>query len=348
MIGAVVGLVVAVVGGLVILRFLFGLVATATQRSAPATGDNALCSVLEDARDRHTRRFAVAVVEPASARPIRIATVGCSADDVFEIGSVSKAVTGMLLADAEERGELSMSDPIEDVLPELAGRPIGRVAISALGEHRSGLPRLPFSPRVVAASLGYGILGLNPYAGQDVSSVIGAAGRCRLRSPVTTAYSNLGGALAGAVLERATASSYPDLVQQRLVAPLGLTHTSARPDAARRHGFTRWGQWVQPWRLGGYAPAGGVTSSIDDLATLAAALLRDAAAGARSIHRDDCFWVRERTPDGEPVTWHNGMTGGCAAYLGLRPTRARAVVVLSNVADMRLISRIAGSVASTE
>lgn len=347
MIGAAIGLVAGAVGLVIILRLVVGLVTMLVRRQPAAAGDASLCAVLGRSRDLHSRRLAVAVVEPAAAKSVRIATVGCATDDVFEIGSVSKALTGMLLADAEARGELRMADQIGAVLPELSGRPIGRVPVDALGTHRSGLPRLAVTPRTVIGTLGYGIFGLNPYGGLDISSVIRAAGRSRLRGSAGAVYSNLGGALAGAVLQRATGSSYQDLLEQRLATPLGLTRTSARSDATCRHGFARWGQWAQVWRMGGYTAAGGVTSSIGDLATLAAALLRDDVAGARSLDRDDCFWVRERTPDGDTVSWHNGQTGGYAAYLGLRPTRGRAVVVLSDVADMRLVSRIAQDIATT-
>lgn len=304
-------------------------------------------SALDEARGRRARRAAVAIVEPGTEQPVRVATVGCSADQVFEVGSISKAITGMLLADAVDRGELDLQAEIGSQLPELANRPIGSRRIAELGSHRSGLPRLPGGPRMAVGGLGYAFLGLNPYAGQDVPAVIRGAGQARLGTPGAKEYSNLGGALAGAVLERATGSSYTELVRDRLAVPLGLAHTSAAADAPRPRGRTRGGRWVQPWRLTGYAPAGGVTSTIDDLAVLAAALLCGSAPGSDSIRRDDCFWVREPTVDDGTVIWHNGSTGGYASYLGLRPGVGRGIAVLVDTADMRVVTNLARAVALT-
>jgi len=345
-IASILGGLIGLAGIVVVLRVVVGFGAMLLRRRGVAAGDERLVSVLEGARDLHSRRIAVAVIGSPDQQAVRTATLGCDDDHVFEIGSVSKAITGMLLADAEHRGELKLTDRLGDHLPELEDRPSAGVTISALGAHRSGLPRLALDVLAVPRLFGYVLLGTNPYAGQRASLVIRGARRARIRHPGEQAYSNLGAALAGVALERATGSSYETLVRDRLATPLGLTRTSAQPRASRRAGSTRWGRWIQPWRMSGYAPAGGVTSSIDDLAVLAVALLRGVAPGAQSIDRDGCFWVRERLPDGSRVVWHNGQTGGYAAYLGLRPDAGRAVVVLADTADVRLVTRVARAASS--
>lgn len=292
--------------------------------------------------DKGTRRLAVARI--VAGAPTRFELVGSAVDDVFEVGSISKAITGMLLADAESRGELALTDVVASYLPELADRPIGERTVGELASHRSGLPRLAATPRAVLSGIGFAVMGLNPYVGQDVSFVIRAAGRARLREIGTKNYSNLGGALAGAVLARATGSSYSSLVQERIARPLGMVHTSAEANAPRRSGHSRRPVLARPWRMTGYAPAGGVTSTVGDLALLADALLSGTAPGVGSITRDDCFWVREPSGEGDTLVWHNGMTGGYAAYLGLRPEIGRAVVVLAGVADMDVVTRVAREV----
>src|SRR5579862_4159035 len=65
---------------------------------------------------------------------------GVGADSVFQIGSVTKAFTGLLLADSAARGEVNLSDPGTDYLP--AASP-GQVTLVELATHTSGLPRLP-------------------------------------------------------------------------------------------------------------------------------------------------------------------------------------------------------------
>ena len=72
-------------------------------------------------------------------------------DTAFEIGSITKVFTSILLADMVERGELALDDPIAKFLPESVqvpgseGRPI---TLRDLATHRSGLPRMPenFAP----------------------------------------------------------------------------------------------------------------------------------------------------------------------------------------------------------
>ena len=72
-------------------------------------------------------------------------------DTAFEIGSITKVFTSILLADMVERGELALDDPIVKFLPESVqvpgseGRPI---TLRDLATHRSGLPRMPenFAP----------------------------------------------------------------------------------------------------------------------------------------------------------------------------------------------------------
>ncbi|RNI21660.1 serine hydrolase domain-containing protein [Flexivirga caeni] len=340
MIGAAFGVVVGVATLGWAVRRVVGLLCNLLHRPEAATGDPILAALLDEHTSRHTRRLGVAVVESAADTPVGVATVAATPESVFEIGSISKALTGMLIADAAQRGELDLADRVATHLPELARRPVGDCTIGELGSHTSGLPRLALGPRALLQVFGLVVVGLNPYAGQGVSFVIRGAARARLRTRGRKAYSNLGAALAGAVLERATGSSYPDLVRDRIVNPLGLTHTSADHRAPRATGHTKAGEWARPWRMTGYAPAGGVTSSLADLATVARALLAGTAPGIGSLDRDDCFWVRERGAAGGPVVWHNGETGGYAAYLGLRPEAGRAVIVLADVADMSLIMRL--------
>lgn len=344
MIGAAIGLVCGVVGVAVLVREGLGRITSLLRRPRGAEGDAALSDTLNSLCGKQIRRAAVAVVDAEGV--VRMATRGASADDIFEIGSISKAFTGLLLVDAEQRGECLLTDPVAEHLSELAGRPIGEQTLSELGAHRSGLPRIASGPRPLLAGLSYTILGTNPYAGQGVSFVIRAAGRARLRTTEgAMQYSNLGGALAGAVLERASGASYDELVCERLAVCVGMTRTRATPAAARRAGRSRRGAWQQQWRLTGFAPAGGVTSTIADLAKLSRALLDGSAPGAAALARNDCFWVRGGSSSGGPVVWHNGMTGGYAAYLGLWPDSDWAVIVLLDAADMATVTRIVGEVA---
>src|SRR5689334_2021631 len=67
-------------------------------------------------------------------------------DTIFEIGSITKIITSLLLADMVERKEVALDDPAfrylpqEVRIPERSGRAI---TLRDLSNHTSGLPRLP-------------------------------------------------------------------------------------------------------------------------------------------------------------------------------------------------------------
>ena len=73
-------------------------------------------------------------------------------DTLYEIGSITKVFTSLLLADMVERGEVALDDPVAKYLPasvtmpERAGR---QITLLDLSTHRSGLPRMPsnFNPK---------------------------------------------------------------------------------------------------------------------------------------------------------------------------------------------------------
>jgi serine-type D-Ala-D-Ala carboxypeptidase/endopeptidase len=113
---------------------------------------------------------------------------GVDADSVFQIGSVTKAFTGLLLADSAARGEVKLSDPATDYLP---GASPGRVTLVELATHTSGLPRLP------RGMLRYALLRpRNPYAWYPEGSFLRAARRSLATAPggQPYAYSNFGAA----------------------------------------------------------------------------------------------------------------------------------------------------------
>ncbi len=106
-------------------------------------------------------------------------------------------------------------------------------------------------------------------------------------------YSNLGGAVAGQLLAIAAGSEYAVLLRERIFAPLQMmSSTVAVKGGTAAWGRTRSGRGRQPWVLDGYAPAGGVISTIEDVARLTAALVDGTAPGIESLRR----WTTSRRP----------------------------------------------------
>jgi CubicO group peptidase (beta-lactamase class C family) len=154
---------------------------------------------------------------------------GAAPETSFQIGSVTKVFTALLLADMAERGEVHLSDPAAGYLPGPA-QP-GLVALADLATHTSGLPRLPrdllFSALLHPA---------DPYARYPVARLVRAARRAlRAGSPGSPyAYSNFGFGLLGYLLGQAAGTPYESLVTTRICVPLGLSSTTvAVPDPCR-------------------------------------------------------------------------------------------------------------------
>ena len=151
------------------------------------------------------------------------------------------------------------------------------------------------------------------------------------------------------MLAIAAGAEYAALLHERIFAPLQMTSsTVAVKGGTAARGRTKSGLGRQPWVLDGYAPAGGVISTIEDVTRLTAALVDGIRAGDRVVAaaatmsrrprpgaRRACSGsssrstpTHDREPDGATpttgtvLTWHNGMTGGYSAFLGVARERA--------------------------
>lgn len=351
---SVVTLSASVLGCLFAVFVAFGVLRTSLHRRGPVVGDPSLAAELGALAGRRTRRLAAVVVDLGAIPRTRMAFIDADASTPFEIGSITKGLTGMLLAEAIERGEASLDTEVGALLPEVVDHPVGSVTLRELATHTSGLPRLPRSPEMAARLLAAGVLGVDPYRGTTVEGVIAAACRQRLSRRGRHRYSNLGAAVLGHALARAAGCSYADLLARRVFAPLGMTGSGMDLRGVRR-GWTALGRRSWPWRAGGYGPAGcGVVSTPADLARLATALLDGRAPGLGAIRpiapvgsaspgrSSGLFWVVDRQADtGRTRVWHNGQTGGYSAFLALYPDARRAVAVLADTANAARQQRIA-------
>jgi CubicO group peptidase (beta-lactamase class C family) len=350
-----------------------------------AAGDPELVEQLVGLRGRLTRKIAAAVVDldlQPSARWAHLTTnkprsvtspeAKVDADPRFELGSVTKGLTGMLLADAVGRGELTLATTAGEILaarPELHERtrgPLHTITLRELCTHTSGLPRLPRTAGTAGRLVRYALLGLDPYRGQSAEQVIEQAGAQPLQHRGDYRYSNLGGALAGQLLAIAAGSKYPALLRERIFNPLQMRSSAVavKGDTAG-WGRSRSGLGRQPWVLDGYAPAGGVNATIEDVARLTTALVDGTAPGIDALQPLDdvapsapgreagMFWIIEplergdRERDGAAptaagvLTWHNGRTAGYSAFLGVARAERRGVAVLADTAHGPEQQRIA-------
>ncbi|HEU5486847.1 MAG TPA: serine hydrolase domain-containing protein [Microlunatus sp.] len=328
--------------GLLIICVGLALVAGVAWRPAPTAlprsqaGDPELAELGRGIVGEDRPALAVACVTPTATRT---ASMGARPSDRFEIGSISKGLTGLLLADMIGRGEVRADTALGDLLPVTGD--LARVRLEQLATHTSGLP--PQVPTLGQYGRNYWatLTAGNPYDG-SVRQRLDAIADISLDSAPGT-YSNLAFELLGAALAAAADQPYRELLRERILQPVGLTGASvpyAADELTERDllGETAGGRTNAAWLGEAMAPAGGVRADIDQMAIFAQRLLTERAPGMDALEpkvsEDDegtgWAWVTVPSPtDQRATTWHNGGTGGFTSFLGLDRERQVGVVILS-------------------
>ena len=266
---------------------------------------------------------------------------------IFEIGSITKTFTAILLADAVLNKKLSLDDPankyLPDSIPLLAFDSIP-ITIQMLSSHTSALPRLPVNFDSYVSDPA------NPYKNIGHDALFRSLKTTRLqRKPGSTyEYSNLGVATLGVILERVNQKSFGELVQEKICAPLKMTDTRQflLPDDTSRlaSGYAENGNPAGLWDFRAYAATGGLRSTASDMLNFGAAVVGAAPA---PLKKSIALTREVRYNDGTIKTglgWHfikpgkyewlfqNGGTGGYRSYLAINPEKGLVIVLLSNTA----------------
>ncbi|HEX5985458.1 MAG TPA: serine hydrolase domain-containing protein [Nocardioides sp.] len=281
------------------------------------------------------------------ARGVRDAQRGGGVDErtVFEIGSVTKVFTALLLADQVVAGNVELEQPLQELLPDVRipvrGRPI---TLADLATHTSGLPRLPRSMLRQAMRNRS-----DPYAHFTEHDVHAGLERARLRREPggKWRYSNFGAAVLGHALAKHAGTTYDHLLRERVTGPLGLVDTviTLRPDQVQRaaRGHTRWRHPTNDWSMPAMPAMGAVHSTAADLTKFLHAQLdpddTPLAEAIRLTHEPRAGrpplqaalgWLVASLPKGGPtVHWHNGGTGGARSFAGFVADQRSACVVLT-------------------
>jgi serine-type D-Ala-D-Ala carboxypeptidase/endopeptidase len=278
---------------------------------------------------------------------------------MFELGSISKAFTGTLLADMVAKGELKLDEPIGPYLPKAAQSNAALAAITfrQLTTHSAGIARVPMTLAFAKAGI---TDPSDPYANYSESDFVADLANMSVKPEAKYAYSNTGGALLGMMLANRAGKNYSELVQTRLLDPTGMSATSlvaAKKDdalAAQPHD-TKLKETVG-WNLGVFLPTGGARSSVNDMMKLLDANLQRQApwvhthtqlAALGKVGGISYNWHFARlvanVATGEKrdtLIWHNGGTFGSNAFVGFDVERGIGVVVLINTGSHGLADEI--------
>ena len=268
-------------------------------------------------------------------------------DTCFEIGSVTKVFTALLLADMVRRGEVALADSVAKFLPavKIPERNGRSITLLDLATHTSGLPFMPDALPAFddSASTKYGAARLREFlAGYELPRDSGAEWD----------YSNIGYWLLGQALASRAAMDYESLLRMRVIAPLKLTSTAITPSAKMKAklavGHNAVLQPSPPFSTvpiyADMSAAGGLVSTANDLLKLLAATmgyerspLAPAMATMLSTRRpmpqhgqaQALGWVVIGEGDDQMIV-HDGGTWGCVSSVAWDPKQRVGVVVLSN------------------
>jgi serine-type D-Ala-D-Ala carboxypeptidase/endopeptidase len=282
----------------------------------------------------------VGLIDPGGKRIVVYGRSGAAnrrpldGDTVFQIGSVTKVFTGLLLADMVKRGEVKLEDPAAMYLPDGVkmperGRPITLIDLS---KHWSGLPSMPANFPLDGRP--------NPYQAYTVEQLYDFLSSYQpTREPGKQEYSNLGVALLGRLLARRAGVEYDDLLKQRVIAPLRLNSTSIALNADQKRrlapGHDQFLQPVETWELRTTQASGSLRSTANDLLTFLAfnlGLQESPLASAIKLQRVPgraLGWGALKL-GGESVYGHEGGKEGYRSAVVFNPRTRTGVVILTN------------------
>jgi len=289
------------------MRALAGtLAATAVMAADGARTREIAAAIKQRVDDKKAVGMVVATIEPDGSTSMAAygspgpGAMPLDADSVFEIGSITKVFTAILLADMADRGEVKLDDPVAKFLPEgvrVPERNGRRITLLDLTTQSSGLPRMPDNLRPKDPT--------NPYADYTPEQMFEFLGRYELTRDIGAQYeySNLGVGLLGQALARRAGTSYEALVKERILDPLKMTHTGItltpwmRDHLAKGHDGQR--NVTSNWDIPTFAGAGALRSTMTDMLIFARANL-DPSGGRRP--RNDCSaHVRELARSDAPA-----------------------------------------------
>ncbi|MCG8449175.1 MAG: serine hydrolase [Pirellulales bacterium] len=266
---------------------------------------------------------------------------------IYEIGSVSKVFTGLLLADAAVHHRVSLVTPADDLLPE--GVAMNRrheslpIRLWHLSTHTSGLPRLPDNLEPADPNDPYA-----DYNGKHLATFLRKF-EPRKRPGEEIAYSNLGAGLLGDLLASERETNYESLLKQRIAESLGLEDTRIELNVDQQSRLAsphaEGGAPDHEWHFDKLGGAGAIRSTVDDLLKFAHAQLHPPKG--KLGQAIDLAWQIHQKPleEGDPslglgwhvagdgsTRWHNGQTGGYHAAVFINRRFDAAAIVLTNTA----------------
>ncbi|WP_339889179.1 serine hydrolase domain-containing protein [uncultured Flavobacterium sp.] len=272
---------------------------------------------------------------------------------VYEIGSVTKLLTGNLIAQAANEGKLKTDDFIDNYLPKeykLSEEIKGKIKISDLASHQSGLPDFDFKKLMEA----------NPKQPLDIdlqkvyelineNTTLTDYGQYR--------YSNINFVIMGMILEKVYHKNYDTILREKILNPLKMNQTLTKDYNIKNkivgydlegveQDFLNWNPIV--------APAGLIKSNTADMTKLLKALLskKGEIAKATTIteqtyyktdDREMAFGQQIERNGKDSFFYKTGNTLACSSILAYDKNTNWGMIILLNQSNSKLIAELINS-----
>jgi serine-type D-Ala-D-Ala carboxypeptidase/endopeptidase len=272
-------------------------------------------------------------------------------DSIFEVGSITKTFTGLMLAQMAAQGKVKLDEPVRELLPPgIVAKPqAAEITLLDLATQRSGLPAMP--DNIDLADMD------NPYASYHAADLMAYIRKHGVANPARAAsqFGSLGFALLGVALAQRAGSTYEALLKEEIAGPLALTDTtialSSEQQSRLAAGHDQFHGPAKPWDSDALAGAIAIRSTATDMlayleanlhpenvkppagspagATIQAALRQSLQPQSDLVPgmRVALGWLYQAETGNY---WHNGATAAHSSYAFFNPAGDYAAVVLLN------------------
>jgi CubicO group peptidase (beta-lactamase class C family) len=261
--------------------------------------------------------------------------------NAFEIGSVTKAITGNVLAKLVADFKIKLDDSIESFLPfKLLGNP--PITFKQLALHTSGLPRMPkaYDDRA-------NFIIENPFSNfyeDDLINYFSTELLLESKPGKKASYSNLGYALLSYIISKIENKPFPQIVKERIFQPLSMHNTtfnSKEVIANFKTGLDKSGNPTSCWDGGIFNGSLGIISTAEDLSKFSKMTLNcEDEAIARQVQNTflakqgvkTCLgWLMVNFDHEQPVIKINGGTAGSSSSIFVNQKAQKAFTICSNI-----------------
>ncbi len=262
---------------------------------------------------------------------------------LYETGSLTKLFVAAVYAYLAYTEQLSLHHTLQQLLKDhfIIAPQFRNINLASLLDHSSGLPRLPeaflsiiedendpyrdFDENIIKEYL---ILNTDQLSGKQYM------------------YSNLGYGILGYLLTLKLGKPLFDIIKEVILDPLGMTATSALPEAAScqmLNGHSSSNRIMPHWQMNCFQGAGLLISNTNDMLKFLRAQVNGEPAylalttnfenGKRVAMAWHKYGFLSKMLGFHQFLWHNGMTGGFSSYATINTRKKIAAVAFTNKTD---------------